>query len=690
MSEDRQLEVRYQGRIIEHLTVQTYQSPVAAIAEVVANAWDADANNVAISLPQALNKAAPLMVADDGNGMTFEQCQDRYLAVGYQRRGDDPTSTSDGKRPLMGRKGIGKFAGFGIANVMVVDTVSRETGERTVFRLEYDRLRGESEEYVEAEATQVPDVKWYAKGDHDKTPGTTITLQQLKLRQRPSPDVMRRSLARRFLLLERADDFAVTVDAKPIADEGDDSGVQFTFPSDWSKNERPESLTVDDDGWGKETVGGHEVRWKVLFYNDTIKDEELRGVSVFAHGKLAQRPFFFDIGERGGISAQQGQQYLSGKVEASFLDEGDEDLISIERQRVDWEHPLAAPLLTWGQDLVRGLLSDWGKKRVEAKVQKLNQKVARFSPRLEKLPPRERKIVEGAIKNFAEVRALTEDQFVTLSEGTLTAWEGGRLRELINDVAETDKMSEADLLNVLMEHQVLTALHTAEAVKAKRTVVIGLRDRIRKKDLENAVRDYIAENPWLIDPRWETFKVEKSLKKLVDETANHRFSADMLDKRLDLVLASGEQLLVLEFMRPGLTVNGDHLSRFSLYINAIRANVGANTATAFTNVNGYIVADRLEKDIALKEEIEQLARQGKYAIEWEALLEKAANHWGDFFEALVERSPDDPRIKDLKALPGGDDAKELTAGEAEDGNADAASAGGVAQEAPTGADTQVA
>ncbi len=256
--------------------------------------------------------------------------------------------------------------------------------------------------------------------------------------------------------------------------------------------------------------------------------------------------------------------------------------------------------------------------------------------------------MEGAIKKFAEVRALTNDQFVTLSEGTLTAWEGGRLKELIHDVAESETMSESDLLNILMEHQVLTALHTAEAVKAKRTVVLGLRDRIRRKELENAVRDYISENPWLIDPKWETFKVEKSLTKLVADTAQKRFSEDMLAKRLDLVLSSGEQLLVLEFMRPGLTINGDHLSRFSLYVNAIRANVSVNTATAFKTVTGYIVADRLEKDVALKAEIEIMARDGKYAIEWEALLDAAAGHWGEFFEALVERSPDDSRIHNLK------------------------------------------
>lgn len=646
--ESRHLQIRYRGRIIEHLTVQTYQSPVAAVAEIVANAWDADAATVEVTLPAALGPSARLVVADDGIGMTFEECQDRYLAVGFARRGDNPTTPSETrKRPVMGRKGIGKFAGFGIANVMIVDTVSTATGERTIFQLDYDRLRGDSDEYVDEEPTDVNDVKWYPKGEHDAPPGTRIELRSLKLRQAISPVVMRRSLARRFLLLERADQFHVKVNGEPIADEQDESGVQFSYPSAWPAAGRPPGLTVAEDGWGEEEVGGHPIRWRVVFYNDTIKDEDLRGISVFAHGKMAQRPFFFDVGSRGGMHSQVGQQYLSGQVDAPFLDEAPDDLISIERQRVDWNDPVAEPLLTWGAQRVRELLALWNEGRVETKIAQLDSKIARFSPRLDKLPSRERKIVEGAIRKFASVRVLTNEQFVTLSEGTLTAWEGGRLKELIHDVADTERMSEEDLLSILVEHQVLTALHTAEAVRAKKSVVSGLRDRIRNRDLENAVRDYIASNPWLIDPKWETFKIETSLKKLVDETAKKQFSKEMLEGRIDLLLWSGDQLLVLEFMRPGLKIDRDHLSRFDYYVNSLRVNLNANSGGRFNAVTGYIIADRIERDPALVATVEGMRSDGKFTIEWEHLLAQAAKHWEEFFEALAERAPDDERLRDL-------------------------------------------
>jgi hypothetical protein len=643
--EQRDLELKFGGRIVDHLAVQTYQSPIAAIAEMVANGWDADAKTVDVCLPPKLVDAAELVIQDDGEGMTFEAVQDRYLAVGYNRRGDDPGTTTEQGRPLMGRKGIGKFAGFGIADRMTIDTVSKETGERTRFSLDFERLRGDSNEYVDESPTDIPEVEWWKAGDHDRPTGTRIELTRLKLKQRPSPKRTRRSLARRFLLLEEVAEFTIKVDDEPIADSGEQSGAQFNYPEAWPVDSRPTELSVSEDGWGEETVAGHRVRWRCVFYNDTIKDEELRGFAVFAHGKLAQVPFFFDL--TGGTEGQQGQEYLSGQVQADFLDDG-EDLISIERQRVDWNNEAAAPLLVWGQKRLRQLLALWNARRVEAKMKLLSEKVAPFSERLERLPKHERKIVEGAIRKLAGIKALTNDQFIGLSEAMLTAWEGGRLKELISDMADVADMTENDLLSILLEHQALDALSTAETVKVKKQVIDGLRERIEAKDLENAVRDYIAKSPWLIDPKWESYRVEKALKNVIDEAAQKRFSKEMLDKRVDLVLASGDHLLVLEFQKPGNKIDGDHLSRFALYVNAIRAHVDANTGGPHKRVTGYIVADKIEDDPAVGKMIQDMAKSGMFAMAWKTLLDIASRHWAEFFEAVVERSPDDPRVQNLR------------------------------------------
>lgn len=69
----RALEFRFHGRVIEHLGTDMYQSPTAAIAELIANAWEADAEEVSITLPTGeISDASLIVIKDNGVGMTFK------------------------------------------------------------------------------------------------------------------------------------------------------------------------------------------------------------------------------------------------------------------------------------------------------------------------------------------------------------------------------------------------------------------------------------------------------------------------------------------------------------------------------------------------------------------------------------------------------------------------------------------
>ena len=48
---DRQFSIQVLGRTLEHLGTQMYKRRDVAIAELVANAWDAGATHVQITLP---------------------------------------------------------------------------------------------------------------------------------------------------------------------------------------------------------------------------------------------------------------------------------------------------------------------------------------------------------------------------------------------------------------------------------------------------------------------------------------------------------------------------------------------------------------------------------------------------------------------------------------------------------------
>ena len=642
------LNLRVHGRVLEHLGIQIYQSPVSAVAELIANAWDADAEEVKIQLPDELGPDARITIEDDGSGMTFDECQTRYLNVGWNRRGDDPDARSAKKRrPILGRKGIGKFAGFGIAQRIRVTTTSRETGERTVFELDLDALL--SQDYIGAEPHEIQVVDYeQPHEDRRNDGGTTIELRDLKLKRTPSRDRFRRSMARRFLLHERQDDFKVFVNGEALPKGEELERAQFVFPRDYREDETPSGLKeVDDEGWGREEISnGIEIRWRFVFYEETIDDEELRGIAIFAKEKLAQAPFLFNL--TGGLGGQHGLEYLAGQVEANFVDLLDVDAIATERQRINWELDETRPLIEWGQTRIKELLRIWRARRGEERVRAVEQRLSGFSERLERLKGHEKRTVERALRRIAGVAQLTEEQFEELGGSLLTAWEQGRLRDLIDNMSQLEDMSEDDLLSLLLETNVLAALNVAEAVKTKRAAIEGLRQRVRSRELERAVRDYIAKNPWLIEPRWETFKVERSVGGLLDDAAaGVGFNGDAYRGRVDLALASGDHLLVLEFMRPGLSLDWDHVTRFERYILTIRTAIEGNTAGRFRRATGWVVADNVTNDATVRNKIMTMERDDMMALDWQTLLSKASSAWGELLEAIVERSPEDSRLQNL-------------------------------------------
>lgn len=647
-SSEGKLYLRFHGRIIDSLGIQMYQSPVAAIAELIANSWDAQAKNVEVKLPAYLDGSPTIVVRDDGLGMTFEQCQNLYLNVGRNRRIDDETDRTPNGRPVLGRKGIGKFAGFGIAELLEVDTTSAQTGERTVFQLDLSDLRGN--QYIGTTPKEVPLIlRDGGSLPSERSSGTTVTLKKLTVSRAPNENSFRESMARRFLINQTADEFTVTINGHALPEDNALMGVEFDFPSDYEEGEKPEGLTIEN-GFGYEQIGDDKMAWRIKFTKDTIGTEELRGVSVFCGIKVAQTPFFFNLS--GGLSGQHGQQYVSGQVKADYLDRLGVDLITTERQRINWELQECKALEEWGQQRVKSLLAIWKSRRAAEKIRRIENRVAPFSDRLVRLKSTEQRTVSTALKKVAMIETLTDEQFEDLSNGILTAWEGGRLRELIEDISSVESMDERVLLSLLAEAQVLNALHVAEAVTAKVEIIKGLEKRIHKKDLENAVRDYIAENPWLISPEWETFKIETSVKNIIAAAALEAGLDEDVDwrRRVDLVMSSGRQLLIIEFMRPGLTINRDHINRYQEYIDIIRPRVRANTSLGFDTVSGLLVADKLDKRPAMHQVLDRLSNADMKALEWEVLLSRAAAQWQEFLEVLVSRAPEDVRLSTLRPL----------------------------------------
>ena len=338
------LKLKFVGALVEQLGAQLYPSATATVAELISNAWDADARNVWVTIPlgQSWSTDDKVEVFDDGHGMTREQAQEQYLVVGRKRRLQDHGMTREG-RLVHGRKGIGKLAAFGTAKVL--ECYSVRDNQAVSFRLDYENIRKSdpgAECEVEETTNQDP---LYAPDGSELRSGTRVRLLSLRLKRAISEDQFIKSMSRRFAIDQTL--MRVFINGQQL--QRFDMDLEYRFPKDG----KPVGYTVEvgEDGWGIETLSdGKEVRWWIGFTPKPLEAEYLRGISILGRGKLLQRPFMFERAQ--GVRGQLGQEYIVGEVIADWLDFGtdiEDDLIQTNRDQLQLEDERVEEILVWGR-----------------------------------------------------------------------------------------------------------------------------------------------------------------------------------------------------------------------------------------------------------------------------------------------------------------------------------------------------
>lgn len=113
--------VDFGPELLQLLGPNLYTNIYYVLGEIIANAYDADAQNVYILYDTDKNT---IIVEDDGTGMTYDQFNSKFLPIGITSRDNaDNTYTESGTRKRMGRKGIGKLAALSVAERVKVISV---------------------------------------------------------------------------------------------------------------------------------------------------------------------------------------------------------------------------------------------------------------------------------------------------------------------------------------------------------------------------------------------------------------------------------------------------------------------------------------------------------------------------------------------------------------------------------------
>jgi len=139
----RQYEVgNFQFEIDASLLFQLGEQLVArrsvALAELIKNAYDADATKVTVLLENVTQPYGTIIVDDNGTGMTFDAIRKHWMRIATNDKVRNPISPVYG-RPRTGAKGIGRFAVRRLSNNLTLDSVAkREDGIKERITVTFD------------------------------------------------------------------------------------------------------------------------------------------------------------------------------------------------------------------------------------------------------------------------------------------------------------------------------------------------------------------------------------------------------------------------------------------------------------------------------------------------------------------------------------------------------------------------
>ena len=85
--------------VLNHLGRNLYRSVATVLGEAISNSWDANAENVHIYIDKGRNS---FFIKDDGDGMTADDFQNKFLKIGYSKR-KEGNNSPDKNRPYIGR-----------------------------------------------------------------------------------------------------------------------------------------------------------------------------------------------------------------------------------------------------------------------------------------------------------------------------------------------------------------------------------------------------------------------------------------------------------------------------------------------------------------------------------------------------------------------------------------------------------
>jgi hypothetical protein len=487
--------------VLNHLGINLYSNIPAVLSEVVANAWDADADIVDIKIEKET-----ITITDTGHGMTLLDINNKYLYVGYQRRTKPQEAVTDKyHRSVMGRKGIGKLSLFSIAETIEIQTM--KDGERNGLVMSAKKLK---EVLEKGDNTTIYHPEPIPDGNLviDKQ-GTIVTLRDLKKNTATTSAALKKRLARRFSVIGPEYDFNVIMNGQPIAII--DRDYFYKIQHIWLYGEgsmkykeccRPQTLkSYEPRAYAIPGTGYQVSGWiGTVEMSGLLQDGEdnLNKIVIIVRGKLAQEDILEDFPE-GGLYTK----YIIGEITANFLDEDDkEDSATTNRQEIKKDDQRYIALRGWVQAELKYIQSKWTDLRNEEGKDRALL-IPAIKEWFDTLGPDQKKHAESLFGKINRIHFNNDEERKSLFKYAVLAFESYRYKQNLQALESLTPEDIGVIAKIFADHDDIEATLYHQITRGRLKVIETLQAHVRDEALEKIIQKHIFEHLWLLDPSWD-------------------------------------------------------------------------------------------------------------------------------------------------------------------------------------------
>ena len=604
------LQFRVDPHMLEDLGLNLYSSLPRVLVEFIANAYDADAHTASMSIDfseisrrrsamrrewkeelqaaagntsqltpleeRLLGEDIEISIEDSGHGMSREDIEGKFLVAGRRRRIEDGAVTSPGGRVLMGRKGVGKLAGFGVARR--IEVVTKVAGEDRAYgvRLDFDEImRFRSTAHVRVPSYHLPNDG--GLGTH----GTRVTLSKLVHESVKSRETtIRHAIGDHFVLIDEAD-FEIRLNGQVA------SPTPRTHAYAWPQPKLGVDELVEHEIAAEETGEKVKFQYRLRFVEDRAALRAIqRGIRVYAHRRMAAAPSLLNADTN--MHGFRMTDYLDGVVYADFLDDSGRDYIATDRQGLRWETPLLQPVHEFLSGQIKEACAKYQRFRDDEKRREVERD--EFTVTLienAQLSAREKTLAKTICTRLASFhgQGVETEEYREHAQLLVGAVGQGQIFSAITQIANQDGARFEDLVAEVARLTHAEIDHAVAWMRSRLVAIEALKKIVRQTDFaeannEKALHDLLKTSPWLIDATYFEFltsdqsehtlfgRLEKELR--IGDSSPHT-TGTTNDRRPDLVFLLGNEglrrVVIVELKAPNTPLQHRHLLQLKDYMS---------------------------------------------------------------------------------------------------------------------------